>query len=109
MPSLTYRRLADVVYWTKHTPVFVDIDANNLAISPNAVKKYITNDTALILAVHPIVNCCNVIELISISEEYGIPIIFDAVESVHETYQEKRIWKGKLKVLQITLSCQRFH
>jgi dTDP-4-amino-4,6-dideoxygalactose transaminase len=91
MPSLTYRRLADVVYWTKHTPVFVDINTDSLAISTNAVREAITSNTALILAVHPIVNCCNVNELINISKEYGIPIVFDAVESVHETYSGKRI------------------
>lgn len=91
MPSLTYRRLADVVYWTKNTPVFVDIEVDSLTISPNSVRESITKNTALILAVHPIVNCCNVNELIDISKEYGVPIIFDAVESVHETYSGKRI------------------
>lgn len=89
MPSFTYRRLADVVYWTKHVPVFVDV--SNMAISPSSVRENITKNTALILAVHPIVNCCNVLELIEISKEYGIPIVFDAVESVHETYSGKRI------------------
>jgi len=91
MPSFTYRRLADVVYWTKHTPVFVDINTDNLSISTNAVREAVTSNTALILAVHPIVNCCNVNELINISKEYDIPIVFDAVESVHETYYGKRI------------------
>ena len=91
MPSLTYRRLDDVVYWAKHVPVFVDIEVNNLAISPNSIRESITKNTALILAVHPIVNCCNVNELIDVSKEYDIPIIFDAVESVHETYSGKRI------------------
>jgi dTDP-4-amino-4,6-dideoxygalactose transaminase len=91
VPSLTYRRLDDVVYWTKHCPVFVDIEISNLAISPNSVREAINKNTALILAVHPIINCCKVKELIDISMEYGIPIIFDAVESVHETYMGKRI------------------
>ena len=91
MPSLTYRRLADVVYWTKHVPVFIDVDFDTLSISPDVVRQNITENTALILAVHPIVNCCDVTELIDISENYNVPIIFDAVESVHETYSGKRI------------------
>ena len=91
MPSLTYRRLADVVYWTKHVPVFVDIEDTSLSISPTSIRDSISKNTALILAVHPIVNCCKVNELIDISKEYGVPIIFDAVESVHETYSGKRI------------------
>ena len=91
MPSLTYRRLDDVAYWAKHIPVFVDIDPTSLAISSKSIKKNINKNTALILAVHPIVGCCNVNELIKLSRECNIPIIFDAVESVHETYSGKRI------------------
>jgi len=91
MPSLTYRRLADAVYWAGKIPVFVDIDPENLAISPDSIKKNISNESSLILAVHPIVNCCDVENIIKISESYGIPLLFDAVESVHETINGKRI------------------
>ncbi len=91
LPSLTYRRLADAVYWSGKIPVFVDIDRKNLAISPAAVEKNINDRTALILAVHPIVNCCEVDSLIKISNIRGIPILFDSVESVHETYFGRRI------------------
>lgn len=90
MPSLTYRRLADVVYWARKTPVLVDID-RSLAISPANVEANITDNTALILAVHPIVNCCDVEALLDISERHQVPVIFDAVESVHETVAGKRV------------------
>lgn len=91
MPSLTYRRLADVVYWAGKKPVFVDVDAESLAISPQSIRNNISSNTALILAVHPIVNCCDVDETIKISSEYDIPVLFDAVESVHETCNGKKI------------------
>jgi len=90
LPSLTYRRLADAVYWTGKTPVFVDIDLN-LALSPGSVEENISDKTALILAVHPIVNCCDVEALLDISKRSGVPVIFDAVESVHETVVGKRV------------------
>jgi len=91
MPSFTYRRLADVAFWAGLSPVFVDVDAKTLAISPVAINSAISDKTALILAVHPIVGCCDVDEIVKISSIAEIPIIFDAVESVHETMGARRI------------------
>lgn len=91
IPSLTYRRLADVVYWAGLIPVFVDVDAANLAVSPRAIAENIGNETALILAVHPIVNCCDVTAILEVSRSSGVPVVFDAVESAHETYAGRRI------------------
>lgn len=91
VPSLTYRRLADVVNWAGKTPVFVDIESDNLGICVESARECINDRTALILAVHPIVNCCNVEGFIALSEERGIPLIFDAVESVHETVGGRRV------------------
>lgn len=91
IPSLTYRRLSDVVFWSGHTPVFADIETKNLSLCPLSVEKLVSSETALILAVHPIVNCCQVDRLIELSNRVEVPIVFDAVESVHETYDGKRI------------------
>ncbi|NNJ93939.1 MAG: aminotransferase class I/II-fold pyridoxal phosphate-dependent enzyme [Halobacteria archaeon] len=91
IPSMTYRRLADLVHWAGKIPVFVDVYEDGLAVSVEAVREAIDNDTALILAVHPIVNCCHVDSFIELSARENVPVIFDAVESVHETYKGKRI------------------
>lgn len=91
IPSLTYRRLADVVYWSGKAPRFVDVEPNHLGVCPDAVEHAISDETSLILAVHPIVNCCDVHGLLSISDQRGVPIVFDAVESVHETIGAQRV------------------
>ena len=91
IPSLTYRRLADVVYWAGKTPRFVDVEPETLAICPVAVERALSPETALILAVHPIVGCCDVTRLLAISQRAGVPVVFDAVESVHETLHSRRI------------------
>jgi dTDP-4-amino-4,6-dideoxygalactose transaminase len=91
VPSFTYRRLADAVNWTGKIPVFVDIEASSQAISLESTQSSITERTSLILAVHPIVNCCDAAAFIALSEETGIPIVFDAVESVHETVKGRRV------------------
>jgi len=91
IPSLTYRRLADVVHWAGLTPVFSDIEIPSLSMTTNNVIDSFSENTGLILAVHPIVNCCDVHSLIELANDLGVPIIFDAVESVHEVTGGKRI------------------
>jgi dTDP-4-amino-4,6-dideoxygalactose transaminase len=91
VPSLTYRRLADAVNWGGKIPVFVDIQRESLAMCVESTRERITERTGLILAVHPIVNCLDVEAFITLSEQSGIPLVFDAVESVHETVKGRRV------------------
>ena len=91
LPSFTYRRLADVVAWTGLIPKFCDIENESLGLCPTSVQKNITDRTALIIGVHPIVNCCNSEELESVANYYNIPIVFDGVESVNERINNKKI------------------
>jgi len=91
MPSLTYRRMADVVAWTGLIPHFCEVDPNTLAIDAETAKEALTENTALILGVHPIVNCCDVEGLTQLSETFGIPLLFDSVESVYETCAGKKV------------------
>lgn len=90
IPSFTYRRLADVVHWAGKTPVFVDV-GEDLSMSLDASRSAITSRTSCVLAVHPIVNCCDVYGFLSLSEETGVPVVFDGVESVHETIRGRRV------------------
>lgn len=91
MPSLTYRRLADVVAWTGLIPRFCEVDPATLAISAATAAPHIGPDTALIIGVHPIVNCCDAPGLEQLGEKHGIPVLFDGVESVYETLNGKKI------------------
>jgi len=85
MPSLTYRRMADIAAWLNLKPHFCEVDPNTLAMSAETVAPCINENTALILGVHPIVNCCDVEDLVSVARENKIPILFDSVESVYES------------------------
>ena len=91
MPSLTYRRLADVTAWAGFTPRFCEVDEHTLAISPDSAAACINSDTALLMGVHPIVNCCDVHGLEDVSKRSGIPLLFDTVESNYETYLGVRV------------------
>lgn len=85
MPSLTYRRMADIAAWTKFKPHFCEVDPITLSISATTVMPCINENTALILGVHPIVNCCAVDDLVELAKEKNIPLLFDSVESVFES------------------------
>lgn len=91
MPSLTYRRLADVVAWTGMKPRFCEVDPKSLAIDPTAVNDLVDVRTALILGVHPIVNTCDAPGLCRVAKSHGVPMLFDAVESVYETIGGRKV------------------
>ncbi len=91
MPSLTYRRLADIVAWAGLTPHFCEVDPVRLCITAETARPCINNHTALILGVHPIVNCCDAEGLEALSAETGIPLLFDSVESSYETFNGRRV------------------
>lgn len=84
IPSLTYRRMADVIAWTGLLPRFCEVDADTLGINAATAAPWINDDTALLLAVHPIVNCCDAQSLVELAGDAGLPLLFDGVESVYE-------------------------
>ncbi|MCK0109019.1 aminotransferase class I/II-fold pyridoxal phosphate-dependent enzyme [Flavobacteriaceae bacterium S0825] len=91
MPSLTYRRMADIAAWLKMTPHYCDVEIKTLGISAKSVENSINEKTALILAPHPIVNLCDVDGLLNISKKYKLPILFDSVEASYACYNGKSI------------------
>ena len=91
MPSLTYRRMADIAAWLPLKPHYCEVDPNTLAMSPEDVAACITDNTALILGTHPIVNCADAAGLETLAQSRGIPLLFDSVESVYESVPEGRI------------------
>jgi dTDP-4-amino-4,6-dideoxygalactose transaminase len=91
MPSLTYRRMPDIAAWVNLQPHFCEVEAETLAMSAATVRPCINENTALILAAHPIVNSCDVDGVIALAAEKNIPLLFDSVESVYETYGGRKV------------------
>jgi dTDP-4-amino-4,6-dideoxygalactose transaminase len=91
MPSLTYRRMADVAAWAGLQPHFCEVDPRTLAVSAETARACISEKTALLLGVHPIVNCCDVDGLLDLGRERGLPVLFDSVESMYESYHGRKI------------------
>src|SRR6185437_7421804 len=64
---------------------------DRLCITAKTARQCISEDTALIVGVHPIVNCCDAEGLETLSVETGIPLLFDSVESVYETINHRKV------------------
>ena len=105
MPSLTYRRLDDAVFWAGFTPLYCDIDPINLGLDINSIDQKKLKSTALILAVHPLVDCLNAYAISQFSLSISIPLIFDSVESVNEKLPEGKIGEfGKCEIFSLHAS-----
>jgi dTDP-4-amino-4,6-dideoxygalactose transaminase len=91
MPSLTYRRMADVAVWANLTPHFCDVSAESLAATPETIAPCISERTALILGVHPIVNCCDAAAIEELARHKRLPLLIYSVESVYETVAGRKV------------------
>lgn len=91
MPSLTYRRMSDIVRWAGYLPRFCDVDEKNLAISPRTAEKHINENTALMLAPHPITNLCDIDGMEELSARTGVPLFFDSVEACGASHNGKPV------------------
>lgn len=91
MPSLTYRRMADIAAWLNLVPHFCDVDDTTLGMKAEHVLPCINENTTLILAPHPIVNLCDIDGLLALSEKHNIPILFDSVEASFAEHNGRKI------------------
>lgn len=86
-PSLTYRKMADIIEWGGFVPRFCDVDRDTLGPSRETVEACINGDTAMILAAHPRTRLCDVDGIAGLSRETGIPLMFDSVEACGATHK----------------------
>jgi len=91
VPSLTYRRMADIIDWAGLLPCFCDVDSETLGISPETTRVCINESTALILAPHPITKLCDIEGMEALAREYGLPLLFDSVEACGATHKGRKI------------------
>jgi dTDP-4-amino-4,6-dideoxygalactose transaminase len=89
LPSFTFTATAQPLLWNGLEPVFADIDAQTLTLSPNAVRFAITSRTSAIIAVHTGGNPADIAGLDVIAKEYGLLLIFDAAHAFGSLYQGK--------------------
>lgn len=97
--ALTFVATCNAVAYTGAEPVFVDVDADTMGLSPEAVRRFleayaergeggacINRSTgrriAACLPMHTFGHPARIAELVAVCDEYGIPVVEDAAESL---------------------------
>jgi dTDP-4-amino-4,6-dideoxygalactose transaminase len=81
LPSFTFAATAHAVAWNGLRPVFADVDAETLTLSPEAVERALTVRTSAIVATHVYGNPCDVDSLDAIAREHGLRLFYDAAHA----------------------------
>tara|TARA_Y100000992_G_scaffold301495_1_gene272549 strand:- start:12948 stop:14951 length:2004 start_codon:yes stop_codon:yes gene_type:complete len=89
-PECTWIASVAPILQTKAKLILCDINEKNLCISINDLKKKITQNTKVIIAVNIYGNMCDFNELKKISKKKNIILLEDAAESLGSTYFGKK-------------------
>ena len=81
VPSFTFAATAHAVDWNGLSPVFADVSADTLTLSPNAVEAAIGMRTSAILATHLYGTPCDVEGLAELADRHGVRLFFDAAHA----------------------------
>ena len=93
--SLTFSATANPIAYEKAIPVFIDSDESTWNMSPAALRKAFDKYESMgnlpkaVLVVHLYGVCAHIEEIVEICNQYQVPLIEDAAESLGTTYKGK--------------------
>ena len=90
VPSFTFIAAANVIRYERATPVFVDIDAESLNLSPASIEASITPRTRAILAVHTFGRPAEMDAILDIARRHRLAVIEDACEAIGAEYNGRK-------------------
>ena len=91
VPSATFTTVVSPILQVGLVPVFVDVELDTYNICPDAVKRAINKKTKLILVVHSLGCPAKMDEIMSISNEYNIPVFEDCCEAHGSSINGKKV------------------
>lgn len=91
VPDLTFISTANAVNYTGAKVVLVDVEADTLCISPEAIKKAITPKTKAIIPVHLYGHPSDMEAINEIAKEHNLFVIEDAAEAHGAEINGKRV------------------
>lgn len=96
VPTLTFVATANAVTYTGATPVFVDVDRDSWNLDVGIVADELArrarrgdDQPAAILAVDLYGRCADYTALLPLAEQYGVPVIADAAESLGAEHADR--------------------
>ncbi|HFI9138288.1 TPA: UDP-4-amino-4-deoxy-L-arabinose aminotransferase [Escherichia coli] len=94
-PSQTWVSTLNMICLLGATPVMIDVDNDNLMITPEAVAAAITPRTKAIIPVHYAGAPADIAAIRAVGRRYGIPVIEDAAHAAGAYYQNHHVgWCG---------------
>ena len=89
--DLTFSATVNPVLYEKATPVFIDSDYQTWNMDPVALRKAFEKypNVKAVIVVHLYGNSANMDEIIKICNEYNVPLVEDAAESLGTNYKGK--------------------
>jgi perosamine synthetase len=91
VPSFTFIAAANAIRYERAQPVFVDIDAESLNMSPESMERAITPKTRAILVVHTFGRPAEMAAILDIAKRHSLAVIEDACEAIGAEYDGKKI------------------
>jgi perosamine synthetase len=91
VPSFTFIAVANAVRYTGAHPVFADIDAASLNLSPAGVEAAITPRTRALIAVHTFGRPADMPALLAIARRHNLIVIEDACEAIGAELNGRRV------------------
>lgn len=82
MPSFTFPSTANAVVLRGGRPVFVDVDATNFNIDPDALAAAVTDRTRAVIVVHYGGVTCDMDRILAITRRHGLVLIEDAAHAI---------------------------
>lgn len=81
------------IVWENCTPVFADINRDNLNIDPASIEKAITDKTSAILATHVYGNPCDVERIEAIAKKHSLKVIYDGAHAFGVKVKGKSVFE----------------
>lgn len=111
--SLSFIATCNAISYCGAKPVFVDVDRDTMGLSPDSLRDFLRSSTqqigdgcvnkltgrriAAVVPMHTFGHPCRIDEIAKICEEFRVPLIEDAAESLGSYYQGKHTGRlGKL-------------
>src|SRR6056297_1224462 len=104
---LTFIATANAIKYCNADPVFIDVDKDTLGLSPEKLKSWLENNTKIdkvtnkpinkltnkpttaCVPMHTFGHPCRIDEIIAVCNEYKIPVVEDAAESLGSLYKKQ--------------------
>lgn len=106
---LTFIATANAIKYCSAEPVFLDVDLNTMGLSPKALREWLESSTdqkiknnkiitinkktkkriSACIPMHTFGHPCRIDEIVEICDEYNIPVVEDAAESLGSFYKNQ--------------------